>query len=56
MDVEKLVLAVQKEPHLYDPKMSGYSDKLLRENTWKRIGFENQYDGKSQKHVPFVNI
>jgi hypothetical protein len=53
MDVEKLVLAVQKELHLYDPKMSGYSDKLLRENTWKRIGFETNMT-VSHKNMYFL--
>jgi hypothetical protein len=53
MDEKKLILAVQKEPHLYDPKMSGYLDKLLRENTWKRIGFETNMT-VSHKNMYFL--
>jgi hypothetical protein len=46
MDVEKLVLAVEREPQLYNFKLSVYADKQLRENTWRKIGDEFGTTGK----------
>jgi hypothetical protein len=45
MDVEKLIVLIEKEPHLYNPKLNSYSDKQLRENTWNKIGMEMEQTG-----------
>jgi hypothetical protein len=36
---------------LYNPGLPKYSDKLLRENTWKAIGDEMEVDGEFNENI-----
>ena len=57
MDIEKLLNLIQNEPHLFNPKMSSYSDKILRENSWDKIGMEMDCNGKwFSVHLSIITI